>query len=381
MKKLISLFVVAMMVITCVVPAFAAETANVVLATNKEKYEIGETVEVSVSVDGKFNTYEAYFQYDKEALKFDTIAGASIYSEDMVTNANAEDVFGGGVVFTIYFTAQKAGEYTVALDEAASYFSYGLDLTDYDVTYTTATVVVEGKEEPAPHVHTEEVIPAVAATCTETGLTEGKKCSECGEILVAQEVVEALGHKEVVVAGIAATCEKTGLTEGKKCSECGEILVAQEVVAKLAHKYEDGVCSECGAKDPNYKPNEPVVSGKSTFIVKAEAGLNGKISPEGSFEVREGKDKTFKITANEGFVIDVLTVDRKEIAKAAGQESYTLTLEDIDENYNIKVTFVKEVAPVVDDKANPSTGANDFVGAAVALAVVSVMGAAVISKK
>ena len=94
--------------------------------------------------------------------------------------------------------------------------------------------------------------------------------------------------------------------------------------------YEDKtlICKECGAKDPNYV--EPTPSGKSTFIVKAEAGLNGKISPEGKFEVKEGKDKSFVITANEGFVIDVVTVDGKEVAKAAGKETYTLTLEDIE---------------------------------------------------
>ena len=35
---------------------------------------------------------------------------------------------------------------------------------------------------------------AVAATCTEIGLTEGLHCSYCGKVLVAQEEVAALGH-------------------------------------------------------------------------------------------------------------------------------------------------------------------------------------------
>ena len=38
------------------------------------------------------------------------------------------------------------------------------------------------------HTNTEE-IPAVAATCNKTGLTAGEKCSDCGEILTAQEEV------------------------------------------------------------------------------------------------------------------------------------------------------------------------------------------------
>ena len=33
------------------------------------------------------------------------------------------------------------------------------------------------------HTHVEEVMPAVELTCTKTGLTEGKRCSECGEVL------------------------------------------------------------------------------------------------------------------------------------------------------------------------------------------------------
>ena len=49
------------------------------------------------------------------------------------------------------------------------------------------------------HVHTEETIPAVAATFDSTGLTEGKRCSDCGEILEAQQTVSKLDYNEGIV--------------------------------------------------------------------------------------------------------------------------------------------------------------------------------------
>ena len=42
--------------------------------------------------------------------------------------------------------------------------------------------------------HYAVILDAVAPTCTGTGLTEGKHCSVCGEVLTSQEVVPALGH-------------------------------------------------------------------------------------------------------------------------------------------------------------------------------------------
>ncbi|MCH5153239.1 MAG: hypothetical protein J1F68_04710 [Clostridiales bacterium] len=42
--------------------------------------------------------------------------------------------------------------------------------------------------------HTEQVVPAVGASCTQTGLTEGKKCSVCDRVLNAQTTVGMLDH-------------------------------------------------------------------------------------------------------------------------------------------------------------------------------------------
>ena len=98
---------------------------------------------------------------------------------------------------------------------------------------------------------------AVAPTCTTTGLTEGKHCSRCADATVAQEVVPALGHVSVVDAAVAPTCTKTGLTAGAHCSVCNEVLLKQEIIPVKEHNYSlvntdpSGhwqACSDCGLK-------------------------------------------------------------------------------------------------------------------------------------
>ena len=133
--------------------------------------------------------------------------------------------------------------------------------------------------------HTVVDVPEVPATSTSTGLTAGKKCSVCGEILEGCEVipmltcehvpaeavtedevpatcttagsyslvvyctvcneeisretvvVDALGHTEETIPGKPATCTEDGLTDGVKCSVCGDIIKAQETINALGHSY------------------------------------------------------------------------------------------------------------------------------------------------
>ena len=78
---------------------------------------------------------------------------------------------------------------------------------------------------------------AIAATCTQSGLTDGNHCSVCKEVIKKQETVPATGHKLVTDAAIAATCTQSGLTEGSHCSVCEEVIQKQETVPATGHHY------------------------------------------------------------------------------------------------------------------------------------------------
>jgi len=92
--------------------------------------------------------------------------------------------------------------------------------------------------------HTLEHISAVAATCTVDGNTEYWYCTKCGkyfsnaggtaEISLESTVIAATGHHPVVDPAVPATTTSTGLTEGSHCDICGTTLVPQTIIPMLA---------------------------------------------------------------------------------------------------------------------------------------------------
>ncbi len=99
--------------------------------------------------------------------------------------------------------------------------------------------------------HQEEEIPGQDAACTEDGLTAGKRCAVCGEVLEEQTVIPALGHQAEPISALEPTCTESGLTEGSVCAICGEILTVQEETPCTEHIPEtipgkEASCSEPG---------------------------------------------------------------------------------------------------------------------------------------
>lgn len=86
-------------------------------------------------------------------------------------------------------------------------------------------------------------------------------CSLCEkELSRDSKQTEALEHKKETIIGKAPTCTETGLTDGVKCSACGDTLTVHQTIGKLAHKDDNGdyMCDYgCGYEFEKPAPEEP----------------------------------------------------------------------------------------------------------------------------
>ncbi|MBE6984604.1 MAG: hypothetical protein E7434_03115, partial [Ruminococcaceae bacterium] len=155
---------------------------------------------------------------------------------------------GCGYSYKDTYTAMLAHSYTVKKNTVApNCKTWTQGYTVYQCSGCTATE----KRDYVDPKHTEVIDEAVAATCTEPGLTKGSHCSVCNTVLVAQNTVAAQGH-DYRATVIKPTCTAQGYTT-YTCSRCSDTYKDDYVAA--GHTYGSATVVEptCTEKGYTYK--------------------------------------------------------------------------------------------------------------------------------
>ena len=243
--------------------------------TARHSYEVTNTNDATCGSDGT-KTYTC--RVCKQHSYNETIPATGEHNYESVVTAPTCTAAG----YTTYTCTVCGDSYTGDTVETTGHSYESVETTAPTCTETGVKTFTCGNcgdsytEEVPAKGHTEVIDAAVAPTCTATGLTEGKHCSVCGTVTVAQTTVDALGHTEETIAGKAATCTEAGLTEGKQCTVCGVTTVTQTEIPATGHTYDQGgaydkTCNTCGATRTCTHPTTETVSGKAATCT--ETGL------------------------------------------------------------------------------------------------------------
>ena len=297
------------------------EKKNLTLTTSKKKegnWEKAEEIEVTrgdiIRVVAKCNgnpskpsahitpiiTYVDKAAADKEAptVPADVKASEIAHTGAKLTwTASKDNVEVAG--YNVYLNNEKVN------DELITGTEYDLAAltanTEYNVTVTA--VDAAGNES-------EKSEAATFTTLKEADLTElTATIAEAEKILKAEDkdkysAAALVELQELVNAGKLLTATSTQEAVDKK---------KDEITAKLADI-------------------------QTQFTITATAGEGGKIAPEATTKVYKGTSKVFTITPDEGYHIESITVDGKNVETIATEYAF----EDIVANHTIEVTFAKD---------------------------------------
>ena len=227
------------------------------VAVSADEYEEIE-MDVSVSSSAKYNKYQIDIPYDGHIiLQFDIACEYNYQTVIGFFDSNGETIGGDPYQETGegYYWMGKYETYVNKVTEK----SVG-EIRYYDLPkgkyYIQLTLYASGSSEiPASetikisHGHSYYGTVTSESTCTEKGSI--KYTCDCGDSYT--EEIPLKSHNEVTDHGKAATCTETGLTDGSHCSVCQKVLVAQSEIPKTNHEYnesykvvKDATCTEKG---------------------------------------------------------------------------------------------------------------------------------------
>jgi hypothetical protein len=264
-------------------------TEKTVIVSHTEGGTVSESVFKLSEGDSKTVNVQAEDGYQIESVKVGDQEQTIENPESMDLSISYDDITGESLIVDTQFIAETVLEKDEERDNASS-------------------------EE---HEHTVVTDPAEAPTCTKTGLTEGSHCSDCGEIIVAQEKVPATGH--------SYTYEDNGDNSHKATCSSGDLTVIQ------AHTYIDGVCRVCKAEvSKTYEVK--------WYIDGTESGTN---------TVKKGNIYSVKATDVEGKTFSHWSSDAEGSNKLSTSKTYTFYVSKNTTVYANYTTDKVEQQPIV----------------------------------
>lgn len=119
-------------------------------------------------------------------------------------------------------------------------------------------------------------------------------------------------HVEEILSAKEPTCKEDGLTEGKKCAICDDIIVMQEVIPKLSHTYEDDykciVCKEVATESEGLAFELDTKTSTYTFVGIGDCTDKEIVIPIKYNDLYVTKIKSFALYNNE--TIEELTFSK-----------------------------------------------------------------------
>lgn len=226
---------------------------------------------------------------------------------------------------------------------------------DYESVVTAPTCTAKGYTTHTCSVCSEGYTDTfVSATGHKGGTATCKVKAKCTVCKASYGSLNANNHQSLTtLKAVASTCTKTGLTEGKKCTDCGTITVAQKEVAKKAHSYKttttkatftrngktETKCTVCGFVSKTTTIYYP----KTITLSTTAYTYNGK-NKTPSVTVKDSKGNTLKKDTD-------YTVKYESGRKVPGKYTVTVTFKG---KYSGTKTLYFTIVPKVTSKVTAS---------------------------
>ncbi len=203
--------------------------------------------------------------------------------------------------------------------------AYELDLSLTDLTVESLYSVTKDGKQLEAIVRNESVVPAIGILTV---------LDENGKILHTENTIQLDGGEE---KSVFVALPEDVISEG----QTDTILTLQ--VSTDSKEYYD-FNNRCEQRVWDMEWEEPVLIPEeeegNTYTISATAAAHGSITPSGDIEVKEGEDQSFSFIPEEGYEVDALLVDGKEVSLEGTKDSYTL--EKISAAHSLIVSFKKK---------------------------------------